>query len=264
MDLVGRERIENDRSRLLAAVFVVLAGFAILAAFVSLVGPDFVEPLTRTPLAVRLGLLALVLAFIALVSERERTLRKAQEVLNRQELIITAFQSRLEALHHLLDACNRVNSAVSVDGVLDVIAETAVELAGVQSGRVDTWDNVASDSGLRTTRVRTHPRWDRRGARFTLQLPLLSGDKQLGEIQLLLKEGETTLEPSRLDAVTRFASEAGLALEKARLLAHEQAANVHLEAEVALATSPDPAEVPSPSTPVTTSHTPLARRGRKR
>lgn len=267
MDLIGRERIENDRSRLLTAVFVVLAGFAFLAAFVSLVGPDFVEPLMQTPVAVRLGLLALVLAFIALVSERERTLRKAQDALNRKELVITAFQGRLEALNRLLDACNRVNSAVSVDGVLDVIAETAVELSGAQSGRVDSWDNAGSDVGIRTTRVRTHPRWDRRGARFTLQLPLLSADKQLGEVQLVLKEGETTLDASRLDAVTRFASEAGVALEKARMLAHEQAANVHLEAEVALATQPLPPAIETPSSAAPPLRTPVApneRRGRKR
>lgn len=244
MDLTGRARIENDRSRLLAAVFVVLAGFAVLAACVSLLGPDFVEPLTRTPVAVRLGILGLTLAFIGLVSEREKSLRKAQDALSHQELIITAFQSRLEALDGLLDACNRVNTAVSVEGVLEVIADTAVELAGAQSGRVDCWDSAGSDVEVRTTRVRTNPRWDRKGACFTLQLPLLAKDRQLGELQLVLKEGETTLDDARYDAVTRFASEAGVALEKARMLAHEQAANMHLEAQAALVSDRTPPRPP--------------------
>ncbi len=257
MDVVGRARIENDRSRLLAAVFVVLAAFAVLAASISFLGPAFVEPLTRTPIGMRLGILGLAIAFIALVREREQTLRKAQEALGHQELIITAFQSRLEALHGLLDACNRVNSAVSVDGVLEVIADTAIELTDAQSGRVDCWDQAGSDVEVRTTRALTNPRWDRKGACFTLKLPLLATDRQLGELQLVLKEGVTTLDQTRYDAVTRFASEAGVALEKARMLAHEQAANVHLEAKAALA-SPPPSVAPAAERNVT------PRRGRKR
>lgn len=228
---VSRARIESDRSRLLTAVFVVLTGFAILIAAFSLLGPSFFEPLTRTPVVIRLGILALSIGFIFLVREKDKSLREAEEQLTQQEILISSFRGRLQALGALLDACNRVATPVSVDGVLDVIAETAVELADAETARVDCWEQGA-DITVERTRVPLKPRWDRKGASFTLYLPLMGDGKRLGEIEIVLKEGRTDLETIRYEAVTRFAREAGAALEKARMLARQEATATHLAAEL--------------------------------
>jgi hypothetical protein len=261
---VSRARIESDRSRLLTAVFVVLTGFLILVGAFSLLGPSFFEPLTRTPVTVRLAILLLSGGFIFLVREKDKALREAEEQLTQQEILISSFRGRLQALDALLDACNRVATPVSVDGVLDVIAETAVELADAETGRVDVWE-AGADITVERTRVPLKPRWDKKGHLFTLFLPLMSEGRRLGELQIVLKEGRTDLDPMRYGAVTRFAREAGVALEKARMLARQEATATHLAAELA-ARQGETEPTPAPATAMTgaSSSAPRRRTGRPR
>jgi hypothetical protein len=262
---VSRARIESDRSRLLTAVFVVLTGFATLIAAFSLLGPSFFEPLTRTPVVIRLSILFLSIGFIALVREKDKSLREAEEQLTQQEILISSFRGRLQALDALLEACNRVATPVSVDGVLDVIAETAVELADAETARIDVWE-AGADITVERTRIPLKPRWDKKGHLFTLFLPLMSEGRRLGEVQIVLKEGRSDLDPVRYEAVTRFAREAGAALDKARMLARQEATATHLAAELAarrgeteLGSEPEPAVEPEPALT-----TPRRRTGRPR
>jgi hypothetical protein len=266
---VSRARIESDRSRLLTAVFVVLTGFAVLIAAFSLLGPSFFEPLTRTPVVIRLSILLLSIGFIALVREKDRTLREAEEQLTQQEILISSFRGRLQALDALLDACNRVSTPVSEDGVMDVIAETAIELADAENARVDVWE-AGADITVERTRIPLKPRWDKKGHLFTLFLPLMSEGRRLGELKIILKEGRTDLDPIRYEAVTRFAREAGNALEKARMMARQEATATHLAAELAVRRgeteepAPEPEEVIAESSSATSSDTNVATTARRR
>jgi hypothetical protein len=148
-----RADVERRQGRLLMAVFVLLAGFAALSVGLSFLGDSFTRPLHLTPTSARIGVLLLTLAFIALVWEREQQLTQSAHALEKQDLLLAAFENRLNVLESLLEAGDRLNAPLSVDDVLKVVLDAAIELVGADGGSVDFFEEGDADLGVAQTRT---------------------------------------------------------------------------------------------------------------
>jgi signal transduction histidine kinase len=224
-----RAEVERGQGRLLMAVFVLLAGFAALSVGLSFLGDSFTRPLHLTPTSARIGVLLLTLAFIALVWEREKELTRSAHALEKQDLLLAAFENRLNVLESLLEAGDRLNAPLGVDDVLKVVLDAAIELVEAEGGSVDFFEEGDGDLGVAQTRATSLN--GRAGApiRPLVQFPLKVGSRMIGELKLHLRPEIHLDEVSRV-ALVRFSDQAARALDKARILAQERASLALLEA----------------------------------
>jgi signal transduction histidine kinase len=225
-----RAEVEQGQGRLLMAVFVLLAAFAGLSVGLSFLGDSFTRPLHLTPTSARLGVLLLTLAFIALVWERENELTRSARVMQKQDLLLAAFENRLSVLESLLDAGDRLNAPLGVDDVLKVVLDAAIELVEAEGGSVDFFEDGDGDLGVAQTRA-TAPHGEA-GApiRPPVVFPLMVDSRMVGELKLHLPPEIYELEEVTRVALVRFSDQAARALDKARILAQERASLALLEA----------------------------------
>jgi signal transduction histidine kinase len=225
-----RAEVERGQGRLLMAVFILLAGFAALSVGLSFLGDSFTRPLHLTPTSARIGVLLLTMAFIALVWEREKELTRAARAMERQDLLLAAFENRLNVLESLLEAGDRLNAPLGVDDVLKVVLDAAIELVEAEGGSVDFFEEGDGDLGVGQTRA-TAPN-GRAGApiRPPVHFPLSVGSRMVGELKLHLRPEIIELDEVSRVALVRFSDQAARALDKARILAQERASLALLEA----------------------------------
>jgi signal transduction histidine kinase len=215
--------LERGRRRLLVAVFTLLTGFAGLSMMFSLAAPDLLTPLQNVPLGARLGAFVLTVAFMALVWERERELRRLSGAVTRQQLLIVAFESRVRALEALIAAGDRLNMPLGLDDALSIVLDAAVELTGAQGGEVlvsEELDGVAVD--------RSHERPAPSGR--ILRVPLEAQGKGFGVLELTAPEAADGFDDSAVEVLHLFAGQAAAALNHADIREHHQASVTFLRA----------------------------------
>lgn len=208
-------------------MMIVLTAFSTLTLVFSLLGPDVLAPLQFTPAAARLGVFMLTIAFVALVWEKERQFRSLSSALSRQDVLITAFGSRMKVVEELLDATHRLSSPLAVDDVMTVVLDAAVELVGADNGRIQLAER-DNDIALARTRTTGSARLDEK--RVVISFPLRTERRDLGTLTLTFSESHGKIDDVTRGAIEHFAAQAASALEKADLLARERAAVAYLEA----------------------------------
>ncbi|MGH2729758.1 MAG: sensor histidine kinase [Actinomycetota bacterium] len=225
---LSKADVERRRSRLLGGVFVVLTGFAGLAVVLSFLGPDLVAPLHKTPTAARLGLLLLTVGFIALVWERESTLRRMSSRIERKDGLLAAFENRLRAVESLLEAGDRLRAPLAVEDVLRVIAGAAVDLVGALSGTAELTEDEAGNLVVVQSHSSRGP--DADGSGVSLRVPLTSGEEVIGTLTLAMPRRREGVDAGTLEVLERFAHDAGAALGKARIMSGHKASLAHMQA----------------------------------
>ena len=219
--------IERSRGRLLALVSCVLGGFALLAVVLSSFGAEVAAPLSLTPHAARWGILVLATGFVALVIERDRSLRNLAIATDRYKELSVGLQNRLDVLTSLLDAGDRLNAPLMVQDVLDVLLDAAIDLVGAEGGSVHAFDEDDAEISL----ARRHSVMvDPASLDFVdmVDLPLVTTEgHQVGMLQLALPNDQ---DPMLLEVLGRFTVEAAHALERAQAMAKERASVAYLRA----------------------------------
>ena len=227
MDPLSTADIERRRSHLLVSVFLLLAAFATFSVVLSFLDPHALAELHVAPSAARYGVLALAFGFVALVFERDRALKKMAARGERQRLLMASLQNRLDVLESLLEAGDRLNAPLMVHDVLDVLLDSAISLTGAQGGAVSTLDEDETEISVARRHSMTVQPSALEHAEL-VDLPLMSGDRQVGLVQLALPFD--TDDPV-LDAVLkRFAERGAIALERAQLMAKDRASVAYLRA----------------------------------
>lgn len=227
MDLLTSAEIDDRRSRLLIAVSLVLGGFALLAVTLSFLGPQLVAPLQLTPNAARWGVLGLTAGLVALVIERERSLRSLARTGEHYRELSIGLNNRLEVLTSLLEAGDRLNAPLMVQDVLDVVLDSAIDLVGAEGGSVRTLDE--DDAEISVAR-RYAVAVDASSLDIVdmIHLPLELDGREIGMLQLALPP-ETDNAMLR-EVLERFCEGAARALARAQLMATDRASVAYLRA----------------------------------
>jgi K+-sensing histidine kinase KdpD len=221
--------IERRRGRLLGYLALLLGAFAGLAVGLTALDRDLLDTLHVAPWAARVGLLALTGAFVVLVWERERELRRLAKLGERQRSLVIAFRNRLDVLESLLEAGDRLNAPLMVPDVLEVLLDAAIELAGAEGGTVTATASEDDDSDVVIARRHsasiepgTVPEGD------VLDLPLICSGRRVGNLVLAkpFRQDDQITE----DVLRQFADRAASALDRAQLVAQERASIAYLRA----------------------------------
>lgn len=221
------DEIERSRGRLLALVSCVLSGFALLAVVLSSFGAELASSLQLTPAAARWGMLVLATGFVALVIERDRSLRTMAKATQRYRNLTVGLRNRLDVLTSLLEAGDRLNAPLMVQDVLDVLLDAAIDLVGAEGGSVRATDEEDAEISL----ARRHSVVvDAATLEFVdmIDFPLVADGRQIGMLQLAL--GPESQDPMLMDVLTRFTGEAAHALDRAQTMAKERASVAYLRA----------------------------------
>lgn len=221
------DEIERSRGRLLALVSCVLSGFALLAVVLSSFGAELATSLQLTPAAARWGILVLATGFVALVIERDRSLRTMALATERYRNLTVGLRNRLDVLTSLLEAGDRLNAPLMVQDVLDVLLDAAIDLVGAEGGSVRASDE--EDAEIRLAR-RHSVTVDPATLDFVdmIDFPLVADGRQIGMLQLAL--GPESQDPVLMEVLTRFTGEAAHALDRAQAMAKERASVAYLRA----------------------------------
>lgn len=219
--------IEARRNRLLVSVSVLLGGFALLAVVLSSFGTGLLAPLQLAPSAARWGILALTAGFVALVIERDRTLRRLVVSKERYRDLANGLQNRLDVLTALLDAGDRLNAPLMIQDVLDVLLDAAIDLVGAEGGTVRTCDE---DDAEITVARRHSVVVDPASLDMVemVDLPLAIEGAQVGMLQLALSRGSE--DPVLMEVLTRFTEGAARAVVRAQVMATDRASVAYLRA----------------------------------
>lgn len=213
---------------MLALVSVVLGAFALLAVTLSSFGTELMAPLSLTPHAARWGILVLAAGFVALVIERDRSLRKLAVATDRYKELSVGLQNRLDVLTSLLDAGDRLNAPLMVQDVLEVLLDASIDLVGAEGGSVHAFDEEDTEISL----ARRHSVMvDPATLDFVdmVDLPLVVADGiEVGMLQLALPADGR--DPMLLEVLGRFTNEAAHALARAQAMAKERASVAYLRA----------------------------------
>jgi signal transduction histidine kinase len=227
MDPLTRAEIEQRRGRLLGLVSILLGGFALLSVALSFFSADLSASLQLTPAAARWGILVIAGGFIALVVERDRSLRAAADATEKYRTLNTALENRLGVLSSLLDAGDRLNAPLMVQDVLDIVLDAAIDLVGAEGGSVNTYD----EEDIEITIARRHSvTIDAQSLEFVdmVGFPLVVDDRPIGLLQLALPRGAD--DPMLLEVLERFTEGAARTLDRAHLMAKDRASVAYLRA----------------------------------
>ena len=226
MAALTTSEIERSRGRLLALVSCVLGGFALLSVVLTSFGAELAAPLQLAPAAGRWGILVLAAGFVALVIERDRSLRSLGEMTDRYRDLSVGLQNRLDVLTSLLDAGDRLNAPLMVQDVLDVLLDAAIDLVGAEGGAVHAFDEEDSEISL----ARRHSVVvDPAALDFVdmLEFPLRIEGREVGLLQLALP---TEPDPMLMEVMSRFADGAAFALDRSQAMAKQRASVAYLRA----------------------------------
>lgn len=198
--------LERLRRKLLNAAFMLLVAFAGLSVALSFAGNDLLVPARAYPVAARLGVFALTVAFMALVWEREGNLRRTTEKLTTERMLTAAFESRLRALEALIAASDRLDVPLGLDDALRVVLDGAIDISGAAGGAVEIVGG-HSDIAL----IQGH-RSERHDGGNGLRVSLEANGTRFGVLELTPPAATGGFDPAALEALHRFASRAASAL----------------------------------------------------
>jgi signal transduction histidine kinase len=222
--------IEHRRGRLLAWVCLILCAFAALAVLFSFLGPWWLTVIQGAPAAARVGILLLTLGFIALVWEKERSLRSLLDDYNNKKVLTASFENRLQVLRALLEAGDRLNAPLGMDDVVRVILDAALDLADAEDGSIEVLD-AHDGGGLMVTQshsVSREPGATEPGK--TAWLTLRVGEREIAIMSITRRAEARPFNDETIEILERFSQQAAHALDKARQSAQDRASIAYLEA----------------------------------
>lgn len=250
---------------LLLFVIVLLAAGVVLFSIASEALLD--RPLEFLDLAVvRVGFVALAVAFAVYAFLHERRLSRAERALVDERVLATALSSRLRDLTALTEAGRAVASTLSQDQVYQVILESAQDLLGATEASVMLLDpetrvlRIVASSGLDESAMRDgvamlgdgvagwvaeslQPvvlRGDVRDDRFkafipkdrpvssAMSVPMRAQDEVLGVINVSVSGAPKVYSEHDLRALTAFAEQAATALANARMYEQQRKTSTEL------------------------------------
>ena len=130
------ETVERRRVQLWAVALVVLIFITAVMVLLSLF-PNLTDQATWLPRWVpRVGVLLIAVAFVVYAIEKELHLRRLTRMLIDERVLTAALSNRLKELTTLSAAGKAVNTALSLDRVLDIILSSAMELLACSAGAV--------------------------------------------------------------------------------------------------------------------------------
>lgn len=213
----------------------------------------------------RLSFVALALVFAAYVWQKERDLRRAERALLDAQIRAAGLASRLRELSSLSQAGRALAASLSLDDVLQAVLQSARELLDASEGSLMLLDEetgelrVAAAVGLpeeargavvpvgrgvagRVAETRKalilrgrvaeeiFPGLVPKGRRIAsgLSVPLVSGDRLVGVLNVSVTRDDREYAEHDLDAAGLFAEQAAVAIANARLYERERQAREHL------------------------------------
>jgi K+-sensing histidine kinase KdpD len=128
------EAVERRRWQLWTVAFVVMAALSAGLVLMASSGATSVGLFKHIP--VRIGLVALTMAFALYVLEKEVHLRRLTRLLLDERVLTAALSNRLKELAALVTVGKAVNSVLNITQVLDIILSSALELLGAEGGSI--------------------------------------------------------------------------------------------------------------------------------
>lgn len=230
MRVPGGAPARSQQSRVLGYVAAVLGSFALLALVLSYFATGPFQVLTEASPAVRFGVVALVLGFIALAFQENRNHQIASGRRLKEALVAGSLDNRLSVVDSLLATSERVSSPLSLEDVMRVLLDAAIEASGAQNGNLDFFEDGRGDLAVART-VTTDPQ--RGGARSSLpslEVPLSVEDRLVGLLTLNLPRSIPRPDERTLHALETFSGKAARLLERADLLNKTHASEAYMEA----------------------------------
>lgn len=221
---------DQPRGRLLAYVVLLFAVTTLVFFVMSFFTRGPFQALRETPVEVRAGFVLVTVAFIVLVwRENTRLARLAQDSVQ-QQAIESAFSNRLKVVDALLDGADRLNAPLSLDDVLRILLQTAVDGVGAESGTIDFFEERGGDLAVMQT-ISTNPKTTGQRATLpTIEVPLSVEDHLVGLLTLNLPKLSSGLDQASLHALERFSGRAARLIERAKVVNTETASAAYLEA----------------------------------
>jgi K+-sensing histidine kinase KdpD len=128
------ESVERRRLQLWALTVVILVAVSGGVALVSTWRPA--GGAVVTPTVLRIGVVALALAFGVYALEKELHLHRLAGLLTDQRVLTTALTNRLHEMSLLLEAGKAMNSVLELPAVLETILRSAIDLLDGKSGSI--------------------------------------------------------------------------------------------------------------------------------
>jgi two-component system, OmpR family, sensor histidine kinase KdpD len=157
------EAVERRRLQLWAVALVILIVLTVGTVLVSLLPSIPRRAGFNVPAEVRIGMVAIALAFCAYVVEKERALRRLTQMLIDERVLSAALSNRLKELSTLAAVGKAVNSVLNLEDVLDIILSSAIELLEGNGGSI-----MLLDSGDMLKALCVHGNEPARGARVPI------------------------------------------------------------------------------------------------
>lgn len=236
------EAVERRRSELWTVAFLAMVGLALGVVLLS-VSADSAHLIRTAP--VRFGVVAVTIALVAYVLEKERHLRRLTRLLMDERVLTAALSNRLKELAMLCEVGKAVNSVLELEQVLDIILASAAELLDGSSGsvmlmdgpdhlrvvshlgnprslgaRVKLGDGISGQVALLREPMLISGRVDR-PVESAMCVPLVNRDELLGVLNVNAG-AERTFTEYDLRALTLFAAHAAVAIANARLYEAER------------------------------------------
>ena len=220
----------RPQNRVLGYAMALLGSCAVLAFLLSFFAAGPFTLLAQTPMAVRIGVIALIFGFMALAFEESRRNDATSARRFENAVVETSLDNRLNVVESLLEASNQAKSPLGVDEILRVLLDAAVTVAGAQSGNLDFFEDRGGDLAVART-VSTDPRKSAaRPPLPTLEIPLSVEERLVGLLTLYLPKSSPHLDETTLHSLERFSGKAARIVESANALNRTRASEAYLEA----------------------------------
>jgi K+-sensing histidine kinase KdpD len=128
------ESVERRRLQLWALTIIILVAVSGSIALVSTWRPA--GGAVVTPTVLRIGVVALAIAFGVYALEKELHLHRLARLLTDQRILTTALTNRLHEMALLLEAGKAMNSVLELPAVLETILRSAMDLLAGESGSI--------------------------------------------------------------------------------------------------------------------------------
>jgi two-component system, OmpR family, sensor histidine kinase KdpD len=251
------EAVEHRRIQLWVLTTIVLVSISVGVAVLSL----FPARSGQVSPGLRWGVVLLSIGFCAYAIDKERHLHRLAELLTEKRVLTAALSNRLRELSILLQAGKAMNAVLELDGVLDVILRSSIELLTGKSGSIMLLDgdelvarcvlNNPEALGRRVSLgegiagrvagtkepllINGKPSADEfpgldartRAVDSAMSVPLMNRDQILGVLNVNATP-DRTFSAYDLRALSLFAEQAAVAIANARLFDAERARVVEL------------------------------------
>lgn len=262
--------IDRRRSQLWAVSLFITVAVAVTVSVFTAAREFLVETLNLEelpPYSIPVLVVALAITFLALVTERERHLRKLTKLLFEERVLRAALSNRLADISAFAEVGKALNTTLDIGDVLELILSSALNLLGGEEGSImlPTEDGsqleVVSVVGVRARQILGHRQGMSEGVAGTvasskrpllvqrgdevesraaaegsgqaiysaISVPLVRDDELVGVLNLNELRGNKAFRPEDLTALELFAEHAAIAIVNARIFERERDMITRLE-----------------------------------